>query len=872
MRIQFVLRHPGALRMFDSTIRSLASAGHDIRLVFNLGGDRLGHDLTDLLLTDYPSIAQEYPPLARGNRAKVILMIVAAIDWMRYRDPRYLTAPKLAERANTRISKSPPGVRGLLGILARVLGWRRAIRILEGLLRAMPPDQAILNFMQANPCDLVVVSPLVDFGSEQVEYLLAAKALGRRTALLVHSWDNLTNKGLIRVIPDRVLVWNEAQKAEAVDMHGVSPDRIVVTGAQCYDVWYDMKPTETRESFCERMGLDTDKPYVLFTGSSSFISSNLEPVLVSELRSALKKLVRLGDTDLQVLVRPHPQNAAPWDALADGDGLAVYPRGGALPVAASAQRDYFDSLHHSAAVVGVNTSAMIEASILDRPVLSVLDPRFRDTQQGTLHFHHLLEGGHLQTADNIDLLAEMLYEAARGELEYRSGTRSFLDVFIRPHGSAQAGTPKVVDALLALCSQPEPAPTPENLLRFVAKVLLRLMPVATLLVRNANTSKLRTAGSAKTVGGYRKTVVKDGSLENAVSISHTNPQPTEAQATRKPWKLLSDANEFSDLVKARETEMVKRLRKRCTGKRVILGPWLSEVGYEILYWMPFVRWMVEVSIFDPQQAVLVTRGGAEVWYPGLYRDAIDIFSLYSPQEFRRRNDERILKIGTQKHISQEEFDRDIIRLVQERVGEQCEVIHPEEMYRFLQPLLSAGGGRAPMEVGRRVLNYRGLPAPNMSELKARLPRKYVAVKFYFRSSFADTSINRAYVGQLLSQIASLHEIVLLNTRLEFDDHTECDAAASARIHRIDDLLTPANNLAVQSAVIAGAQAFFGTYGGLSYVPLCYEVPSFAFKSSNEGLNWIHLHFANEFAVEQNTPFHIFDTQDFNLIRDLVRTS
>jgi hypothetical protein len=203
----------------------------------------------------------------------------------------------------------------------------------------MPPDQAILNFMQANPCDLVVVSPLVDFGSEQVEYLLAAKALGRRTALLVHSWDNLTNKGLIRVIPDRVLVWNEAQKAEAVDMHGVAADRIVVTGAQCYDVWYDMKPTETRESFCERMGLDTDKPYVLFTGSSSFISSNLEPVLVSELRSALKKLVRPGDTDLQVLVRPHPQNASPWDALADGDGLAVYPRGGALPVAASAQRE-----------------------------------------------------------------------------------------------------------------------------------------------------------------------------------------------------------------------------------------------------------------------------------------------------------------------------------------------------------------------------------------------------------------------------------------------------------------------------------------------------------------------------------------------------
>ena len=177
-----------------------------------------------------------------------------------------------------------------------------------------------------------------------------------------------------------------------------------------------------------------------------------------------------------------------------------------------------------------------------------------------------------------------------------------------------------------------------------------------------------------------------------------------------------------------------------------------------------------------------------------------------------------------------------------------------------------------MELGRRVMRYEGLKPPNLPELEGHLPQQYVAVKFYFRSSFADTADNHAFVGQLLSDIATQHEIVLLNTRMEFDEHTECEAAACARIHRIDDLLTPANNLAVQSAVISRAQAFFGTYGGLSYVPLCYGVPSFAFKSSNAGLNWIHLHFANEFAVKQNVPFHLFQTQDFNLIRALVRTS
>ena len=70
---------------------------------------------------------------------------------------------------------------------------------------------------------MLLVTPLVDIGSDQVDYVKAAQRLGIRSALPVLSWDNLTNKGLIRVQPDRVYVWNEAQKAEAVAMHDADP-------------------------------------------------------------------------------------------------------------------------------------------------------------------------------------------------------------------------------------------------------------------------------------------------------------------------------------------------------------------------------------------------------------------------------------------------------------------------------------------------------------------------------------------------------------------------------------------------------------------------------------------------------------------------
>ena len=69
----------------------------------------------------------------------------------------------------------------------------------------------------------MLVTPLVELGSQQVDYVKSARRLGVRSALSVASWDNLTSKGLIRVLPDHVIVWNDAQRAEAAALHHV-PD------------------------------------------------------------------------------------------------------------------------------------------------------------------------------------------------------------------------------------------------------------------------------------------------------------------------------------------------------------------------------------------------------------------------------------------------------------------------------------------------------------------------------------------------------------------------------------------------------------------------------------------------------------------------
>jgi hypothetical protein len=112
----------------------------------------------------------------------------------------------------------------------------------------------------------------------------------------------------------------------------------------------------------------------------------------------------------------------------------------------------YDTVHHSAAVVGLNTSAEIEAAIVGRPVFTILDGN-AGGQEGTLHFHYLLraQGGHVELARDFDEHCSQLSAALAGGDE--SGrTTAFVQRFVRPRGLDVPVAPIVADAIEALAS------------------------------------------------------------------------------------------------------------------------------------------------------------------------------------------------------------------------------------------------------------------------------------------------------------------------------------------------------------------------------------------------------------------------------------
>ncbi|HEX5633708.1 MAG TPA: hypothetical protein VFX50_10775, partial [Gemmatimonadales bacterium] len=368
MRILFIARHYSYLRLFESAVAELAARGHELVLAADREESMGGRQMVERIAAAHPNVRlTEAPGRHAGAWSELARQIRLGLDYLRFLDPRYKDTPHLRQRARDRAPQL------VVRLAESSVGPARLSALLRWLERGLPGANQSEQFIRAERPDVVLITPLVDIGSPQLDHFAAARRLGVRTVLPVGSWDHLSSKALLRTYPDRVTVWNESQGAEAIDLHGVPPDRVVVTGAQCYDQWFDRVPSEPYASFCEKVGLRPDKPFVLYVVSSLFKGTVSEP----DFTEAWIRAVRgSGDPrlkDIGILVRPHPARLEEWRGV-DLTGYRNVAFWGAHPVDAEAKADYFDSLYYSSAVVGINTSAFIEAAVVGKPVLTVLLP------------------------------------------------------------------------------------------------------------------------------------------------------------------------------------------------------------------------------------------------------------------------------------------------------------------------------------------------------------------------------------------------------------------------------------------------------------------------------------------------------------------
>ncbi len=265
---------------------------------------------------------------------------------------------------------------------------------------------------------------------------------------------------------------------------------------------------------------------------------------------------------------------------------------------------------------------------------------------------------------------------------------------------------------------------------------------------------------------------------------------------------------------------------------VIVGPWLSEIGFEVLYWVPWLRWAVQVAGLKPSDLTIVSRGGARSWYQDIGAHYVDVLDFYSPAELcaagPRRVEEQASRafamgmkhaLRSAKQHMRTAVDDDILTRVSAAAGlSSPRVLHPSLMYGYFRPFWKRRA--ATLYRTSTVLRRLTPPAPVPD-----LPASYVAMKFYSSNALPDTPAHRQWVQGTVAAQAEKSDVVLLHSGTQYDDHGEFPIAAHPRVHRV--ALPPTQNLDLQTAVIAKASGYVGTYGGFAYLAPFLGVPTLA---------------------------------------------
>lgn len=273
----------------------------------------------------------------------------------------------------------------------------------------------------------LILAPDIVFPLDRI-FLRTAACKGYMVIGLTRSWDNLTSKGVIQILPDKLILHTTRMKRQAVELVGMPEKDIFVSGPPDYDKYF--KPLGiTKDDFRTQLGIPAGRRIILF---SPFYDESTESamLMINALIHAINNH-RIPE-DVQIVVRYRP--ATPEmvsDQIESSNHLTITkPCSHFFKVKNRAQaptKDWefsesdVDLLVHSIAfsdiVISTYSTITIDAAAADRPIIGIrfdADP-FTLPQHSVLkiadahdHYRELEEGGGVRLVHSNDELIDAI--------------------------------------------------------------------------------------------------------------------------------------------------------------------------------------------------------------------------------------------------------------------------------------------------------------------------------------------------------------------------------------------------------------------------------------------------------------------------------
>lgn len=144
-----------------------------------------------------------------------------------------------------------------------------------------------LNFLRSERPDILFCTH--QRSPEAAPAMAAARKLGIPAVTAIFSWDNIP-KGRMAVTADYYFVWSEYMRRELLQSYPeIGDNQVIVTGTPQFEFYCNQDLLQSRETFCQKYGLNPEKPIVCYSGDDIRTSPH-DPDYLRDVAEALARI------------------------------------------------------------------------------------------------------------------------------------------------------------------------------------------------------------------------------------------------------------------------------------------------------------------------------------------------------------------------------------------------------------------------------------------------------------------------------------------------------------------------------------------------------------------------------------------------------
>ncbi len=297
-------------------------------------------------------------------------------------------------------------------LFSKIFIFKKVLRL---IFRTFARKNTYIDLFNQYKPDLVFSTDIYDTNDRDLTE--EAKRYGVLTIGMVRSWDNVTTKGVMLAIPDKIIVASNILRDELWEYNKIKKDKIFISGIPHYDAC--LNPREvSREKFFEEMKLDLGKKVIIFcpTGARQYQYDGETLKLFQDFKDR-----NLFSKRVQFLVRFPPSDTIKLngfirdpDFVFDEPGLNI---NGVKKESEFTREDaghLNDSLYYSDIVITTGSTMMIDAAAFNRPSILLFFDAKKDNSDGIkkfssyMHLKKFLRLGSCRIAKNSHELLEQI--------------------------------------------------------------------------------------------------------------------------------------------------------------------------------------------------------------------------------------------------------------------------------------------------------------------------------------------------------------------------------------------------------------------------------------------------------------------------------